>query len=262
MTTILSWRLRQYPQIGVRRVPVSQSLEWLRRGWEDMRHLRAVSLAHGVFISILGGVLLALGSSHPYFIAAAVSGYLLIGPIMTTGVCELSRRRAAGEPLGFDESLQAVARHPRELLQFGAILAVVAILWFVASEVMLRSILPISGPRLGEVLWGGFTDTASRAQILAYVGSGAVLAAFVFTVSVVAVPLIIDRHVSAVDAMWVSTNATFSNLPAMMLWSALIVALTAFGFLTFLIGMVVVAPLLGHATWHAYRDLIEETSSP
>jgi uncharacterized membrane protein len=260
MTTMLSWRLRQYPQIGVRRVPVSQSLEWLRRGWEDMRHLRATSLAHGVFISMLGGVLLVLGSSHPYFIAAAVSGYLLIGPIMTTGVCELSRRRAAGEPLGFDESLQAVARHPRDLLQFGAILAAIAILWFVASEVMLQSILPISRPGLGEMLWGGFTATASRAQVLAYIASGAVLAAFVFTVSVVAVPLIIDRHVSAVDAMWVSTNATFSNLPAMMLWSALIVALTAFGFLTFLIGMVVAAPLLGHATWHAYRDLIAETS--
>jgi uncharacterized membrane protein len=258
MTTMLGLRLRQFPHIGVRRVPASQSLEWLRRGWEDLRYLRAMSLAHGVFISMLGGVLLAMGSSHPYLIAAAVSGYLLIGPIMTTGLCELSRRRAAGEPLGFDESLQPAVRHPRELLQFGAILAAVAILWFVASEVMLRSILPISGPGLGEMLWGGFMDTASRAQILAYIGSGAVLAAFVFAVSVVAVPLIIDRHLSAVDAMWISVRATFSNLPAMIVWSALIVAMTALGFVTFLIGMVVVAPLLGHATWHAYRDLIEE----
>ena len=260
MTTMLSFRSRQFPQIGVSHVPASQALEWLRRGWEDLRYLRATSVVHGVFIAILGIVLLAMGSSHPYVIAAAVSGYLLIGPIMATGLCELSRRRAAGEPLGFDESLEAIARHPRELLQFGAILAGVAILWFIASEVMLRSIFPISQPGLGEVLWGGFTDKASRAQIFAYVGSGAVLAAFVFAVSVVAVPLIIDRHVSAVDAMWVSARATFSNIPAMIVWSALIVALTAFGFLTILIGMVVVAPLLGHATWHAYRDLIAENA--
>jgi uncharacterized membrane protein len=201
------------------------------------------------------------GSSHPYFIAAAVSGYLLIGPIMTTGVCELSRRRAAGEPLGFEESLQALARHPRGLLQFGAILAAFALVWFVASEVMLASVLDVSQPGLNEVLWGGFTDTASRAQVLAYVGSGAVLAAVVFSVSVVAVPLIIERHVSAVEAMWVSLKAMLYNLPAMVLWSTLIVVLTAFGFVTLLVGMIVVAPLLGHATWHAYRDLVAEMTT-
>lgn len=260
MATILGWTMRQYPHVGVRRVTKEHALEWLRRGWDDLRHLRAASLAHGVLIALLGAVLLSLGSSHPYFIAAAVSGYLLIGPIMTTGACELSRRRAAGEPVGFEESLQALTRNPRGLLQLGAMLAAIAVLWFVASEVMLRSILHISGPRFGEVLWGGFTDTASRAQVLAYVGSGAVLAAIVFTVSVVAVPLIIDRHMSAMAAMWVSINATVSNVPAMLLWSALIVALTAFGFLTLLVGMIVVAPLLGHATWHAYRDLVAETS--
>jgi len=260
MTTILSWTMRQYPHIGVRRVPKERSLEWLRRGWDDLRHFGAASLAHGVLIAMLGAVLLILGSSHPFFIAAAVSGYLLIGPIMTTGVCELSRRRAAGEPVGFDQSLNALSRNPRGLLQFGAMLAAVAVLWFVASEVMLRSILDVPWPSLAETLWGGFTDTASRAEVLAYVGSGAVLAAIVFTVSVVAVPLIIDRGASATAAMWVSIKATLANLPAMLTWSALIVALTALGFLTLLVGMIVVAPLLGHATWHAYRDLVEETS--
>jgi uncharacterized membrane protein len=256
MTTMLSWTMRQYPQLGVRRVPKEHASEWLRRGWDDLRHLRGASLAHGVLIAMLGAVLLGLGSSHPYFIAAAVSGYLLIGPIMMTGVCELSRRRAAGEPVGFEESLQALTRNPRGLLQFGAMLAGIAVLWFVASEVMLRSILHVSGPEFAAVLWGGFTDTASRAQVLAYVGSGAVLAAIVFTVSVVAVPLIIDQRASAAAAMWVSIKATLSNVPAMLLWGALIVALTTFGFLTLLVGMIVVAPLLGHATWHAYRDLV------
>jgi uncharacterized membrane protein len=260
MTTLLSWRMPHYPQIGVRRVPAAQSLEWLRRGRDDLVSVGGASLAHGIIISLMGGVLLILGSSHPYFIVAAVSGYLLVGPIVTTGACELSRRRATGEPLGFDESLQAVARHPRELFQLGAILAAITILWFVFSELMLRSILPVRPLDLGETLWGGFTDAASRAEILAYIVSGAVLATIVLSVSVVAVPLIIDRHASAVEAMWVSVKATASNLPAMITWGALIVALTAFGFLTFLIGMVVVAPLLGHATWHAYRDLITETS--
>jgi uncharacterized membrane protein len=258
MATMLGLRTRQSPHITVRRVPALRSLEWLRGGWDDLRYIGGASLAHGFLIAAMGGVLLIVGSSHPYFIAAAVSGYLLIGPIMTTGVCELSRRRAAGEPLGFNDSLQALSRHPRELLQFGAILAIIAAVWFVTSEVMLGSVLSFRRPGFSELLWGGLTATTSRAQLLAYVGSGAVLAAAVFTMSVVAVPLIIERHASAADAIWISMKATFANLPAMVVWAALIVALTAFGFVTLLVGMIIVAPLLGHATWHAYRDVVTD----
>ena len=93
-------------------------------------------------------------------------------------------------------------------------------------------------------------------QALGYVVCGGVLAAIVFGVSVVAVPLIIDRHASASEAMRASLRATLANLPAMVIWAAIIVAVTAIGFITLLVGMVVVAPLLGYATWHAYRDLI------
>lgn len=260
MTAILSSTLRQSPHIGVRHVAPLQSLVWLRRAWDDLQHIGGASLAHGLLITVLGAVLLILGSTHTIFIAAAVTGYLLVGPIMTTGVCELSRRRAAGEPNGFDPSLQAFARNPRALAQFGAILAAIALVWFVASEVMLRSMLDVPWPNLATALWGNFMDMASRAEMLAYVGSGAILAVIVFAVSVVAVPLIIDRDVSAPAAMWTSIRATLANLPAMLVWSALIVVLTAFGFATLLLGMIIVAPLLGHATWHAYRDLVVETS--
>jgi uncharacterized membrane protein len=259
MATILSWTMGHYPDIAVRRVPKERAREWLRHGWDDLKHLRMASLGHGVLIAMMGAVLLSVGSTHPYFIAAAISGYLLVGPIMTVGACELSRRRAAGESTSFDDSLDALARNPRGLLQFGGILAVIAVVWFAASEVMLRSVLDISGPSFAEALWGGFTDTGSRAEVLAYLASGAVLAAIVFTVSVVAVPLIIDRRASAAAAMWVSIKATLANPSAMLLWGGLIVALTLGGFLTLLVGMIVVTPLLGHATWHAYKDLVAET---
>jgi uncharacterized membrane protein len=96
----------------------------------------------------------------------------------------------------------------------------------------------------------------SPAQLLGYVVCGGVLAVIVFSVSVVSIPLIIDRHVRASEAMRTSVRVTLANLPAMVVWAGLIVALTALGFLTLLVGMVVIAPLLGYATWHAYRDLI------
>ncbi len=258
MANPISLGRHEFLHVTVRRVPALQALVWLRRGWDDMMHIKAASLAHGALITALGSVLLMLGSSHPYLVAAAVSGYLLVGPIMTTGLCELSRRRASQEPTGFDDSLQGMTRNPEGLFYFGLVLAIVAAAWFVVSGIVLQSALHTTAPSLAEALWGSLTDAASRPQVLAYFGSGAVLAAVVFTLSVVSVPLIIDRHASALDAMWISVKTTFWNLPAMVVWAALIVGLTALGFASFLFGMIVVAPVLGHATWHAYKDLIAE----
>ena len=257
MATSISIGSRGWQQVTVRHVPLLRPFAWLREGWDDMRHVGAPSIGHGALIAMLGAVLLAFGSSHPYLIAAAVSGYLLIGPIMATGLCELSRRRAARESLGFNESIQPLSRNPHAFIRFGTVLAAIVVVWFVASEVMLRSILHIPGPSLDVALWGGIATEANRPQIIGYIGSGAVLAAVVFTLSVVAVPMMIDRNASASEAMWASAHVMLRNLPAMLVWGALIVALSAIGFLTMLIGMIVLAPLLGHATWHAYRDLIE-----
>jgi uncharacterized membrane protein len=128
--------------------------------------------------------------------------------------------------------------------------------WFVFSAVVLDTAFNASVPSLAVALWGGGAGSLGTAQVLGYLACGAVLAALVFSVSVVAVPLMIDRRASATDAIRASVRATLSNLPAMLVWSALIVVVTAVGFLTLLIGMVWVAPLLGYATWHAYRDLV------
>lgn len=251
----ISFPEHQRLHVQVRRVPMRQALEWLERGWTDVRQIGGPGLAHGVLIAVLGAVLLMLGSSHLYLTAAAVTGYLLVGPVMTTGLCELARRREALEPVGFDASLQALTRNPEGLLNFGAVLAFIALLWFALSAILLESVLSAPVPSLAVALWGG-SALLTATQALGYVGCGAVLAAVVFSVSVVSVPLIIDRHASATDAIRASLRVTIANLPAMLLWAALIVAVTAVGFLTLLVGMVLVAPLLGYATWHAYRDLI------
>jgi uncharacterized membrane protein len=255
MTTSVSVGNVQPLHIEIRRVPARQAIEWLARGWDDVKHIGAAGIAHGALIAILGGVLLMLGSTHMYLIAAAVTGYLLVGPVMTTGLCELARRREARESLSFDDSLQALTRNPEGLTHFGGILALIAILWFVLSAILLESVLSASAPSLAVALWGG-AGMLTPAQVLGYVACGGVLAAIVFAVSVVSVPLIIDRHASASEAIRASLRVTLANLPAMLLWAFLIVGLTALGFLTALVGMVVVAPLLGYATWHAYRDLI------
>jgi len=256
MTTSVGVGRHEALHVEIRHVTVRQPLEWLSRGWDDVKAIGKPGLAHGALIAILGAVLLMLGSTHFYLTAAAVTGYLLVGPVMTTGLCELARRRAAGEKLGFDESLHALSRNPEGLMHFAGVLALIALAWFVFSAVVLDTAFNASVPSLAVALWGGGAGSLGMEQVLGYIGCGAVLAAVVFSVSVVAVPLIIDRRASATDAIRASVRATFANLPAMLVWSALIVAVTAVGFITLLIGMVWVAPLLGYATWHAYRDLI------
>src|SRR5438552_902464 len=226
MTTSVSAGKPVTRHVEIRRVPLRQPLEWLDRGWTDLKEIGSAGLAHGALIAILGAVLLMLGSTHLYLTAAAVTGYLLVGPVMTTGLCELARRRAAHEPLGFDESLQGLTRNPDGLMHFGGMLALIALAWFVLSAVLLQSVLNASVPSLAVALWGGSAQVDAT-QILGYVGCGAVLAGIVFVMSVVAVPLIIDRHASAADAIRASLRATLLNLPAMLVWAVLIVGLTA-----------------------------------
>lgn len=241
--------------VEIRHVSMLQPFEWVSRGWEDLKAIGGPGIAQGALIAILGAVLLMLGSTHLYLVAAAVTGYLLVGPVMTTGICELARRREAHEPLGFDLSLQALTRNSDGLLHFAAALAFIALDWFVISAVVLDTTFNASVPSLAVALWGG-AGPMTLSELLGYLVCGAVLAVLVFAVSVVAVPLMIDRHARAADAIRTSLRASLANLPAMVVWAALIVGLTAIGFATLLVGMVIIAPLLGYATWHAYRDLV------
>ena len=238
-------------------VALLQPLNWLQSGWQDLRNHPGPSIAYGLLITGLGFVILMFATTHVYFMAAAISGFLLVGPIMATGLCELSRRQAQHESVTFDESLDALGRHRTSLLQFAAVLFGISIVWFLISGLLLETLAGRVTPDASLALWGDFLGNMSVMQLGIYMLIGGLLAVIVFVLSVVTVPAIIDRHISAAEAMQGSTNAVMANIPTMLVWAGLLVVITAIGFATFLIGMIVVYPLLGHATWHAYRDLIQ-----
>ena len=244
----------QTQHLEVMRVPFLRPFVWLRCGWLDMR--KPASLAYGALIVALGWTLLVFCGTHPYFIAAAISGFLLVGPLMSAGLCEISRRFSLGQSANFDDSLEGFKRNAPALFEFGVILAICAAVWFGISALLLGTVFHIVEPDVSETLYRGFLDSTNRSQVLAYIVVGGVLATWVFTVSVVAIPLIIDRHATAGQAMRASVNAVFHNIPAMILWSALILGFTIIGYSPFLAGLLIIAPLLGHATWHAYKDMI------
>ena len=185
MTTSITTASAPSLKPEIRHVDVGRPWLWLAQGWRDLKAIGSPAFAHGALIALLGGILLMLGSSHLYLVAAAVTGYLLVGPVMTSGLCELARRRAAREPTGFDDSLRSLTRDADGLLHFGLLLAIIALVWFVASAVLLQTVFSNSAPSLAVALWGGASHL-SPAQWTAYFGCGFVLALLVFVLLVTA----------------------------------------------------------------------------
>jgi uncharacterized membrane protein len=207
-------------------------------------------------IVAIGWTLLIFCGTHPYFVAAAISGFLLVGPLMSAGFCEMSRRYSLGQNATFDDSLEGFGRNSTALFEFGVILAICAAVWFGVSALLLGTVFHVTEPDISETLYRGFLDSANRSQVLAYIAVGGVLATAVFCVSVISIPIMIDRHASAGEAMRASASAVLRNVGAMVVWSALILILTVIGYAPLLAGLLIIAPLLGHATWHAYKDMI------
>jgi uncharacterized membrane protein len=239
----------------VRQVPMTRPFIWLGRGWEDLKDHPMASLAYGALVSLMGGIILVF-NHHPFMIAGSISAFLLFGPIMTVGLCELSRRRDSGEPRDFENSLRALRHNRAGLYGFANRLLLVSIIWILLSSMMLQAALGDIAPSLASTVWGDVLRQLSTAQLIAYLGAGGILATVIFAISVVSVPMILDLNADANSAIKTSLRVTLRDLPAVMVWAGLIVLLVGLGFATMLIGMVVVFPLLGHATWYAYRDLV------
>lgn len=236
---------------------IFQPFVWLSRGWDDLWHNPMASMGYGVIVSGMG-ILLIMMARHPYFLAAAISGFLLVGPILTTGLCELSRRRERGQNTDFDGSLEALVRNRSGLEHFAFALLALSIVWFLMSTFMLFQVMGNAAPDYGMAVWAMWDEIVeqiSADQMISYMLVGGSLAVVVFALSVVSVPMLIDKNVKAGEAMRTSVRQTLIHLPTMTVWAALIAGLSLLGFMTFLLGMIIVFPLLGHATWHAYKDL-------
>ncbi|MBS0395720.1 MAG: DUF2189 domain-containing protein [Proteobacteria bacterium] len=244
------------PRLPVRTVRWTRPFVWLGRACGDLYHSFAASLTHGLGMTVLGWMLLFILGAHPYLVIAAVTGFLLVAPLMATGVCELSRRLETGERAGLDESFAPLRRDGPALFHYGIVLAVGALAWLLISELALSTVLHLGAPSFSNAFWLGIAQDITPERLVAYAAVGALLALLVFSVSVVTVPVIIARHGNASQAIRTSLEALRRNPGTLLVWAALIVVLTAIGFATALVGMIVIIPLLGHATWRAYRDLV------
>ncbi len=242
---------------AVRSISWQHPLRWLIAGWQDLRANPLPSLAYGLLFGLGGDLIILAVLEHPHLLTLSVSGFFLLAPLLAAGLYELSRARAQGEQLTFLESLRCFPRNAQSLALFGLLLALATLMWERFSAVALALLGPYGGgnalPYLGALVGGG-----EHLPLLAtWLGLGSLLALFIYTLAVVAVPMMLDRDVDVATAMAASLRAFTNNIGPLLLWAAIIVALTLVGFATLLFGLVVIMPILGHASWHAYHDLVE-----
>lgn len=228
---------------------------WLRLGFADFRAGGIASLFYGVVFAAMG-LVVSYVFSHAYeYVWALTSGFMLVGPFLALGLYELSRRRARGEALSLAPTLTAWRANVASLGIFGLVLGVLLLLWSRASLIVIAVSFPDQMPSFEN-----FTRNLlapEHLQFLAvYCTVGAVFAALVFATAVVSVPMMLDRDADGIVAALTSIRSCADNPGPMLLWGALITVLTALGFATMLVGLVVVVPVIGHATWHAYREIV------
>lgn len=241
---------------AVRQVAALRPVIWLRQGYDDLARSGVHSLVHGVAVAALGVLLLMLVWQAPYMVPAYLGGFLLVAPFVAIGLYAISHQLDQRQAPDWRAALHAWRDNAGSVALFGLMLAVALIFWERTVAVLFALLYTGSAPDmsllLDEVLLGGHGPL-----VLAFFAAGALLAAAVFALSVVTVPMLLDRPVDLITAAMTSLRCCAQNPGAMAVWAALIAGLTILGFATGMLGLVIVFPLLGHASWCAYRDMVE-----
>lgn len=240
----------------IRSVGTDRPAQWLRAGWEDMRENLGASIVYGMIMAAIGYTILSYAVDKPYLFMTAVSGFMLVGPLAAAGLYEISRRHEQGEKVSFMGSLRGLARHADSIAFFGAFLAIALIAWERISAIMFALFYRGEVSSVTNFLGGMLASDGNLYFGAAYLVVGAVLAVVVYALSAISIPMLMDRETDPFTAAMTSLRAVQANFDTMLLWAVMIVVLMGVGFASMMVGMVILLPLVGHATWHAYRDLV------
>jgi uncharacterized membrane protein len=247
--------------VPVRDVPAGHAFRWLALGWQDLIRTPATSLMHGVVVTIGGWIILAITLHYWYLVPGAFSGFLLVGPILATGLYELSRRLTQGEQPGMREVIAAWRRGTRPLVWLGLMLVIAGTGWVLVSAVLFA--LFVQAPITGlESFLRHIVLSEGSFLFPVWITLGGFGAAIVFAATVVSAPMLLDRDVDMVTALSTSIRAVGENPFTMVVWASIIMIATGIAALTLMFGFVLVIPLIGHATWHAYRDVVDASGLP
>ena len=232
-------------------------LRWLVAGWRDLRAHPGIGLFYGLCFWAMAITLAAVFSAKPEYTLSMASGYLLVGPFLALGLYEVSRRREHGLAPDLRTSLTCWRSHTRSMgmLVLVLVLIVLELLWGRASLVVFAVFFNTGMPSTTGVIKGVFNPD-NREFVAVYMAVGGAFAALVFSTAVVSIPMILDRDTDAITAAITSIRVVFASPGVMLLWGVLTTALITVALLPWGLGLILIGPLLGHSSWHAYREAV------
>ncbi|HTM76032.1 MAG TPA: DUF2189 domain-containing protein [Devosia sp.] len=238
-----------------RHLPLGAGFGWLAAGWRDLWTHPGPSLVYGFGVAALSALVVCsmvwLGWDQVLF--PALAGFLVVGPVLATGLYEKSRCIAAGEPVSLGDMFSPHRGAGPHLFYVGAVLMGLMLLWM-RTAVLLYALFfgwrPFPGfDHLMQML---FTTPLGLSMLVTGTLVGGLFAAFAFAISAFSIPMLLDQKLDAFSAMGISMSLVWNNLPALLVWGVIVLVLTLLSLATGLLGLIIIFPLLGHATWHAY----------
>ena len=250
----------------VRKIAAADLTDALRRGWDDFTAMPSHAVFLCLIYPVIGLVLAQLSFGYRILplLYPMASGFVLIGPVAAIGLYELSRRRERGEDAVWTHAFDVFQSPARwAVAMLGLMLVTIFVAWLVAAQAIYWLTFGEARPEsIAGFLHDVFTTSAGWTMIVAGNVVGFLFAAAVLTVSVVAFPLLLDRHVGAADAVLTSVRAVSANPVTMALWGLIVAGALFLGSLPIFLGLTVAVPVLGHATWHLYRKVVEPEATP
>ncbi len=252
-------RARQKPvAIFARGLPARTAFDWLAAGWSDLRTNPLPSLAFGVFLTLLSYVTLwILGAAGLLYLALpAVAGFLIIGPFIALGLYEKSRLLEQDKPVSLGRMLLVRPASKGQLAYAGLLLALLVLFWLRAADLLYALFFGLTPfPGAADAFTNVLTTGRGWALILVGGGVGGLFAGFAFALSLFSIPMLLSQKSDALTSLGTSFAMTFQNLPVTLTWGTIVACGLLLSVATGLLGLVIVFPVLGHGTWHAYKAI-------
>jgi len=238
------------PPIVLNPLRMGDPLRWLLLGWRDFMRAPGIGLFYGACFMVMGWALLEIYEQAPAYTMALSAGFLLMGPFLCLGLYRVSQRLENGEKPDFGDSLLAWDTRTGQLAIFGFVLLVLEMLWGRATLVVFAVSFDGMPDFKGSLL--ALLEPENLPFIAAWVAVGAVFASLIYAVSVVSIPMILHRQTDAVTAGLTSLRLVLTQTGVMVWWGLLITLLVGVALLPWFAGLLLVGPVIGHASWHAY----------
>lgn len=247
------------PQPWIRTVGLDAPWQWLEAGWRDLLAAPRISLSYGaVFVAASAFLTYGLWRLELiYLLPPLAGGFMLLAPALCFGLYETSRRLARAETPSLGNIAEALRRARGQLSLMTGLLVVLFYLWLHMAMLIFLMFHGTAAPHPANFIDEVFFHPRSVPFLLIGTSAGFVIAGIVFAISAISIPMLLDRDCGIVVAIRTSVAAVTHNWRAVALWAFLVVSAVALGFATLYVGLIVTVPLIGHATWHAYKGLVD-----